>query len=80
MPRQPVWFNRLPSILAELRAIDVDYLDRQALERIFGVRERRARQLMSGLPTVKVGNALAVSRRDLINSFQKDSMEPSSLD
>jgi hypothetical protein len=54
--------------------------DRQALERIFGIRERRARQLMASLPTVKVGNALAVSRPDLINSFQKDSMEPSSLD
>jgi hypothetical protein len=69
MPSQPVWFSRLPSILEELRAHDSDYLDRHALERIFGVRERRARQLMVGLSTLRVGNAVAVSRRSLIASL-----------
>ena len=66
MPSQPVWFSRLPSILEELRAHDSDYLDRHAIELIFGVRERRARQLMAGLSTLRVGNAVAVNRKSLI--------------
>ena len=70
MPSHPVWFSRVSSIVGELRALDADYLDRQTIERIFGIRQRRARQLMAGLPNVKVGNAIAVSRKDLINSLE----------
>ena len=73
MPPRPVWVSRVSSILGELRALDADYLDRQTIERIFGIRQRRARQLMAGLPNVKVGNAIAVSRKDLINSLETDS-------
>ena len=70
MPAHPVWFSRLSFIVGELRALDADYLDRQTIERIFGIRQRRARQLMAGLPSVKVGNAVTVSRKDLINSLE----------
>jgi hypothetical protein len=38
----------------------------ESSERIFGVRQRRARQLMGGLPTLQIGNALAIPRRALI--------------
>ena len=58
MPAKPAWFPRIGSILAELRISKSDYLDRHAAERIFGVRQRRARQLMGGLPTLQIGNAL----------------------
>lgn len=70
MPAQPIWFQRLPSILAELRTLDVDYVDRLAVERIFGVRQRRARQLMAGLPCLQVGNAVAVRREALIERLE----------
>jgi hypothetical protein len=49
MPAKSAWLPRIGSILAELHVLKSDYLDRQAVERIFGVRQRRARQLMGGL-------------------------------
>ena len=53
MPAKPAWFPRIGSILADLRVLNSDYLDRKAVERIFGVRQRCARQLMGGLPTLQ---------------------------
>ena len=75
MPAQPAWFHKLDAILTELRTIEPDYLDRQAVERIFGVRERRARQLMVGLPCIQVGNAVAVSRAALIERLETTSAD-----
>ena len=80
MPAKSAWLPRIGSILAELQVLKSDYLDRHAVERIFGVRERRARQLMGGLPTLQIGNALAISRRALIERLQQmhpDSKTPS---
>ena len=66
MPAQPAWFHRLEEILEELRALQVSHLDRLAVQKLFRVRERRARQIMAGLPALQVGNAVAVERRALI--------------
>ena len=66
MPAQPAWFHRLEEILEELRALDTPYLDRLSIEKLFGVQERRARQLMAGLPGIQVGNAVAVARDSLL--------------
>lgn len=70
MPAQPTWFPRLPKILEELEALDCEYLDRHAVETLFGVGQRRARQLMAGLPALQVGNAVAVSRLALLDRFR----------
>ena len=70
MPAQPAWFSHLPAILTQLAELDCEYLDRQAVERIFGVGERRARQLMAGLPALQVGNAVAVSRSALLERMR----------
>jgi hypothetical protein len=54
MPAQPSWFPRLPQIWHELRALEtVPFLDRQAFERLFRVKDRRARVLMSRFPGVR---------------------------
>src|ERR1019366_2181615 len=70
MPAQPAWFHRLDGILSELRSLETEYLDRQAVETLFHVRERRARQLMAGLPSLQVGNAVAVRRQALIERLE----------
>lgn len=70
MPAQPAWFHQLDSILSELRALPTGFLDRQAVERIFHVRERRARQLMAGLPCLQIGNAVVVGRSALIERLE----------
>jgi len=62
MPSQPAWFHRLDEILETLRGMESTHLDRQAVQKLFGVRERRARQLMAGLPGMRAGNAFAASR------------------
>jgi hypothetical protein len=66
VPAQPAWFHRLEEILEELRALQISHLDRLAVQRLFQVRERRARQIMASLPALQVGNAVAVSRQALI--------------
>jgi hypothetical protein len=70
MPAQSTWFHRLNEILSELRSLQTLYLDRQAVEQIFGVRERRARQLMAGLPCLQIGNAVGVSRQALVERVE----------
>jgi hypothetical protein len=66
MPAQPAWFHRLEEILEELRELEISHLDRLAVQKLFRVRERRARQIMAGLPPLQVGNAVAVERQALI--------------
>jgi hypothetical protein len=72
MPAQPTWFPRLTKIIADLRALgSVPYIDRQAFERAFGVRDRRARVLMSRFKGTQIGNAWAVDRRELIKALER---------
>ena len=66
MPAQPAWFHRLDEILSALRSMTSADLDRAAVEKLFRVRQRRARQIMAGLEGLRVGNAAAVSREALI--------------
>jgi hypothetical protein len=58
--------HRLDEILETLRGMESSHLDRPAVQKLFGVRERRARQIMAGLPGLQVGNASAVARVALI--------------
>ena len=71
MPSQPAWFERLDEILAALRAMKSTHLDRAAVEKLFRVRQRRARQIMAGLEGLRVGNASAVSRAALIARLEQ---------
>ena len=43
MPAQPAWFHRLDEILGTLRSMTSAHLDRAAVEKLFLVRQRRAR-------------------------------------
>jgi hypothetical protein len=70
MPTQPAWFHRLDNILGELSELKTSHLDRLAVQKLFGVRERRARQLMAGLPCLQIGNAVAVERQALVERLQ----------
>jgi hypothetical protein len=71
MPAQPTWFPRLTEILADLHAMkDVSLIDRQAFERLFHVRDRRARALMSRFAGLQIGHAWAVDRQQLIQALE----------
>src|ERR1035437_7279143 len=71
MPSQPAWFHRFDEILETLRGMESTHLDRQAVQKLFGVRERRARQLMAGLPGLRAGYAFAVARLALIARLEE---------
>ena len=71
MPAQPAWFHRLAEILGALRSMTSTHLDRAAVEKLFRVRQRRARQIMAGLEGLRVGNAAAVSREALIARLER---------
>ena len=71
MPAQPAWFHRLDEILSALRSMTSTHLDRAAVEKLFRVRQRRARQIMAGLEGLRVGNAAAVSREALIARLER---------
>src|ERR1043166_4475989 len=71
MPAKPVWLHRLDTILETRHRMESTHLDRLAVQKLFGVQERRARQLMAGLPGLKAGNASAVLRQALIERLEK---------
>ena len=72
MPAQPNWFKRLPDILYELRALhSVEVLDRQAIEAIFRVQDRRARVLIAEFGGRRTGNGWVISRTDLIAALER---------
>jgi len=74
VPAQPAWFQQLPSIAAQLRESEIAFFDRQAIQKLFGVESRRAHQLLgqfAGTEGLKqVGNALALSREQLLASVE----------
>jgi hypothetical protein len=49
MPAQPQWICRIPEILGELSLLDVPVVDRGVIERLFGLRRRRAISLLHAL-------------------------------
>ena len=70
MRAQFAWFHRLPEILNVLCRVDSSHLDLQAVEQLFGVRERRARQLMAGLPGIRAGKAAAIARHAIVERME----------
>ena len=57
MPAQPAWFHRLEEILSVPRSMTSTRLDRLAVEKLFRVCRRRARQIMADLEGLRAGNA-----------------------
>jgi hypothetical protein len=51
--------------------MQASHLDRLAVQKLFQLKERRARQLMAGLPGLQVGNAFAVSRDALLARLEE---------
>ena len=58
MPAKPQWLLRIPAIREYLRGMDCPVLDRASCERLFGVRRRRAIELMHFFGGYKAGNTV----------------------
>jgi hypothetical protein len=67
MPARPSWHANITAIRRSLTAMtSTPFLDRSAIERLFGVRARQANYIMRGLPGRKLGNAIVVDREQLL--------------
>jgi len=71
MPAQPTWLLQVPKILEELKEMSVPFLDRAAIEKLFGVRRRRAIQLMYDFGAgYIVGKTFLIERLQLITNLE----------
>ena len=71
MPPQPSWITRIPEILADLRQLDAPVADRHICELLFGVRRRRAIELMQRFGGYRSGNSILLDRCELIASLER---------
>ena len=70
MPAKPEWLLRLPEIRAELEHLDVPVVDRAGIEHIFGLRRRRAIELMHQFGGYRAGRTFLVDRARLLEALQ----------
>lgn len=71
MPAKAQWLLRVPEILNQLAALDVPVLDRAACERLFGLRRRRAIDLMRFFGGYQAGRTFLIDRPKLIAQLEQ---------
>src|SRR5579864_6787974 len=69
MPMQKTWLLRLTPIREELLKLSVPVIDRAMFERLFGVRRRRAIQLMHYFGAYQSGRTCLIDRLALIEQL-----------
>jgi len=71
MPAKAQWLLRIPEILAELSALEVPVVDRALCERVFGLRRRRAIDLIRGFGGYQAGRTFLLDRHSLMAQLEK---------
>jgi len=69
MPARKTWLLRLPEIREELAGMEVPVIDRAVFERLFGVRRRRAIQLMHFFGGYQAGRTFLLDRMALMGQL-----------
>ena len=70
MPAKPEWLLRLPKIRAELEHLCVPVVDRAGIERVFGLKRRRAIELMHEFGGYQAGRTFLLDRARLLEALQ----------
>jgi len=70
MPAKSEWLLRLPEIRAELEDLEVPVVDRAGIERIFGLKRRRAIGLMHQFGGYQTGRTFLVERQGLLQTLE----------
>jgi hypothetical protein len=70
LPAQPAWLLQLPAIRAAISALDLPVLDRAALEEVFGVRRRRAIELLHRFGGYQAGKTFLIERTSLLRQLE----------
>ena len=71
MPAKPLWLLQIPEIVSLLETFDVPVLDRAIIERLFGLRRRRAIELLHRFGGYQAGRTFLVDRRLLIEHLRR---------
>jgi hypothetical protein len=66
-----MWLLHVPEIISMLEAFDVPVVDRAIIERLFGLRRRRAIQLLDSFGGYQAGRTFLVDRRVLIEHLRR---------
>ncbi|HUK15595.1 MAG TPA: hypothetical protein VLW65_04245 [Bryobacteraceae bacterium] len=76
MPDQPTWLERVPQILASLEeAGSPPFLDRAAVELLFGLKRRQAIELLHAMRGYQVGRTFLVERRTVLDFLRRRSLQ-----
>ena len=70
MPMRKTWLLRLPEILGDLAGMEAPVIDRAVFEKVFGVRRRRAIQLLHFFGGFLAGRTFLVDRLKLIGQLE----------
>ena len=70
LPAQPSWLLQLPAIRAALSELTVPVFDRAVIEEVFGVRRRRAIELMHRFGGFQAGKTFLVDRASLLRQLE----------
>jgi hypothetical protein len=71
MPAKALWLLQIPEILALLETFDVPVVDRAIIERLFGLRRRRAIELLHRFGGFQTGRTFLIDRRLLIEHLRR---------
>ena len=66
MPAKPAWLLHIPEIVAQLERLSVPVVDRAIVEGLFGLRRRRAIELLHRFGGYQTGRTFLIDRRLLI--------------
>src|SRR3954464_8831364 len=71
MPARALWLLQIPDILAMLETLELPVVDRSVIERLFGLRRRRAIELLHRFGGYQAGRTFLVDRRLLIEHLRR---------
>jgi hypothetical protein len=71
MPAESEWLVHVPEIISLLRLLPAPVLDRAAIETLFGVKRRRAIQLLAQFGGYQAGKTFLVNRDSLLRQLEK---------
>jgi hypothetical protein len=79
MPAKPRWLLKIPAIVDSLTALNSPVVDRSVFEKLFGLRARRARELMHRFTGYECGNTVVIDRLALIDALQRIAESPEAI-
>ena len=71
MAAKAAWLLKIPEMIGTLESLDVPVVDRAVIERLFGLRRRRAIALLHHFNGYQAGRTFLVDRRVLIDQLRR---------